>query len=451
MFFWKLKVLCSEQSGVAVEHINAQIQTALSPGGGLGSAEDYLSMLMLSCDVCRRSLLAAVRSVSESADVSVVAASCAAVRAAYEYAEWFLTNYYGEWISGFWVLYSSWASAEYHVLQTAALLVSGKIGGATAASQKPPGADQWEKAVHRFPTAHFLWKEYILWVKALSHPRNGGSGTACYAEHCRRLFKRLINVHFTDVSVDTLAQDWLSFEQEHGTVVDIAAATAKCFVILKASLKQSVVIPSVTESHCEETAVETVDALDNKKRKLSAVDLSHSESVVPQDSKRVKSETTGTVVEVRNLPFTTTEAELGSFMDAQLSGDCGTDCVVKVSLVLSKAGLSRGIAHVKLNSVRTSQTVLALLNQIEYCGRKLVVEELGENGVGARKATNPGKVKFSPAEFGSDSAPHLTTVFVSRLPRSLTNNELKEHFSACGEVLCAKVARDKKTGESKVR
>lgn len=51
---------------------------------------------------------------------------------------------------------------------------------------------------------------------------------------------------------------------------------------------------------------------------------------------------------------------------------------------------------------------------------------------------------------GSVTAPHLTTVFVSHLPLDVSTAQLKEHFGSCGEVLAAKVAVDKKTGESKV-
>jgi len=52
---------------------------------------------------------------------------------------------------------------------------------------------------------------------------------------------------------------------------------------------------------------------------------------------------------------------------------------------------------------------------------------------------------------GSVTAPHLTTVFVSHLAPEVTTAQLKEHFASCGEVLAAKVAVDKKTGESKVK
>ena len=49
-----------------------------------------------------------------------------------------------------------------------------------------------------------------------------------------------------------------------------------------------------------------------------------------------------------------------------------------------------------------------------------------------------------------NSAQHPTTVFVSKLPKDYTNDQLYTLFAQCGPIVAAKITRDKKTGESKV-
>ena len=49
-----------------------------------------------------------------------------------------------------------------------------------------------------------------------------------------------------------------------------------------------------------------------------------------------------------------------------------------------------------------------------------------------------------------NSAQHPTTVFVSKLPKDYTNDQLYTLFAQCGPIVAAKITKDKKTGESKV-
>jgi RNA recognition motif-containing protein len=83
---------------------------------------------------------------------------------------------------------------------------------------------------------------------------------------------------------------------------------------------------------------------------------------------------------------------------------------------------------------------------------KAEIKPLSVPGGGAAAAQKKEKVDplVLQQRAGSVTAPHLTTVFVSHLGPEVTTAQLQEHFLPCGEVLAAKVAVDKKTGESKV-
>ena len=46
---------------------------------------------------------------------------------------------------------------------------------------------------------------------------------------------------------------------------------------------------------------------------------------------------------------------------------------------------------------------------------------------------------------------HPTTVYVTKFPNETTDDELKYFFAACGDIVEARVVRDKKTGVCKVK
>ncbi len=288
------------------------------------------------------------------------------------------------------------------------------------------------------------------------------TGSFVYAEYCRRLFKRAINAVFEDASTEAVCKDWLAFEQSHGSPADIIAATSKCFTTLKQSLLQAHVQQQQLSVPME-TSLAAAEASGDSDRKRKRGEATEEQDVAATDSKRTKVAGTATkvaeesvdaaqvasapVAQVRNMPFTTTAEEVQQHIETLLSADCGADCVRSVTLVLSKAGTSRGIAHVTFSSAHVLHKAVLTLNQkTQIGGRLIILEELQPQEAAAHKA-----VKQSPADCGSEAAPHLSTVFVSRLPPALTSEELQQHFSSCGEVLSARVAKDKKTGESKVR
>jgi hypothetical protein len=156
---------------------------------------------------------------------------------------------------------------------------------------------------------------------------------------------------------------------------------------------------------------------------------------------------------------------------------------VSLELVLSKTGKSRGMVELHFAPDTAAQhgaylrRIVAALYKYEYNGRTLYSEmkalppveatatatatarALKDAEEGGYSQVKKDKKKARPAgadpveaqrQAGSLAAPHLTTVFVSQLSPEVTSGALQSHFSACGEVLAAKVAVDKKTKASKV-
>lgn len=208
----------------------------------------------------------------------------------------------------------------------------------------------------------------------------------------------------------------------------------------------------------------------------------HPPSVVPLSD---------TTVVVSNFPFAASLETVRPLLedkcrlsgaDLSAAGISPEQCkVVDMRLVLSKAGHSRGMVEIEFAPIVCTSTsagststntkegaalqhsVLQLavqaLNGATYNDRALRAEikplPVPVPIDGLTGPTGKGRgVKVDPLvaqqRAGSVAAPHLTTVFVSHLSKSVGNAELTAHFASCGDILAAKVAVDKKTKESKV-
>ncbi|KAJ1411110.1 hypothetical protein B484DRAFT_482676 [Ochromonadaceae sp. CCMP2298] len=158
-------------------------------------------------------------------------------------------------------------------------------------------------------------------------------------------------------------------------------------------------------------------------------------------------------LEIGNLPFAATLQSVLPMLGDKCPGMLGA------RLLLSKAGQSRGIVEVDFtpedegaegaDAFTTSPLLLAAnaLDGYEYNGRRLragpKVERPPKEGGGA------DGLFARQRQAGSGSTPHMSTVFVAPLVPLATAQDLLRHFAGCGEILAAKVAADKKTGQSK--
>jgi len=122
-------------------------------------------------------------------------------------------------------------------------------------------------------------------------------------------------------------------------------------------------------------------------------------------------------------------------------------------MILSKAGKSRGIVEIDCSVDCTSSQLLQLqecFHDYQFNDRRLVAEIIYH----PTKDDVVDKViidkAHDPSSVGSSSAPHLTTIFVKGFCATVTEDDLKQHFDPCGDIIAVKVSVDKKTGVSKV-
>ena len=174
-------------------------------------------------------------------------------------------------------------------------------------------------------------------------------------------------------------------------------------------------------------------------------------------------------VQFTNLPFTATALELythlvGLEADAKSkSGDKPTKDIIKFipeqfSLILSKAGKSRGIATLNdLPSLDAQMTIISTYDNTEYCGRSMKVSCF-EPPTTLTVAPSQGEGNAAPRVNLKVAQPvipdthHPTTIYVTKLTQSTETKELETAFSnKYGAVAACRILFDKRSGQSKVK
>lgn len=472
-----IRCLSTERrSNSSLDEINSLVETALS--SRLGNAQDYLHFLLISCDAARRALTE--RKEKGGAPLSD---QVRALQESFVYAENYLGNYYPNWTEGWWMLYSYWTKVVDKDIYEA---TSGKSKSTAAPEGEIDEGDAvWDRANERFPQSYFIWNEKINRLKLKSR-----------YEQCSKLYKRLFHSNTLDVSVgEVVARDWLQFCRQYCDIESLAAA----WILIFPSIKDQALASYLSlrdGSENEQAAVNPSNGADvtkKGKRKLSRVSFPDEASAASlnanhtegkQDSKPKKAKVAqgsdapshtdsmevelaaaaaaiaapqqGTslsqrpvnAVQVRNLPFSATEDDIRSHFESF----CGEQKVVSCRLLLSKSGTSRGVANIEFGDEVSLTTALAL-DETLFHSRSLVVEllEVASAREAALAARNKLEATAKKKVVGSAAAPHLTTVYVSKLSPEVTDADLETLFSPCGSILSAKVSLDKKTSLSKVR
>jgi RNA recognition motif-containing protein len=142
---------------------------------------------------------------------------------------------------------------------------------------------------------------------------------------------------------------------------------------------------------------------------------------------------------VKNIPFHVSSDAFTAMLKEIIPTD-----IESVEFIKSKSGAFRGIVKVILS--KADQQSLLALNEKEYEGRKLLVSELKDE-------KDPSLVKASEDATGgnaTDQKVTTTTIFINHLVPEVTDEDLKKLFESCGEIVAAKVARDKRSHISKV-
>ena len=476
-FLWGIRLLsCEKSKNSSLDTINAAVSTALS--SRFSQVDDYLNLLLVSCDAARRRLLHASAGKKKSALTldNGLDQSIQNVTEAFNYAEVYLASYYPDWTEGWWRLYRYWAKVVDEDIKAAR-------EGVSESSDFEADENVWEKATERFPNIYFFWQENINYLKSRK-----------LYSRCSKLYKKLFQAKSLDVDrLDIVVRDWLTFEQQYRDLDSLISAWLVVFDAVKSHAiqlysegiiretpvsigneKPSTIHSKVGkrkyQSDVASNEAQKVDSVIVKKSKLVPEDLeeSHLESngedykvadsmIISSTVDQAASLSTSTdsctppfSVQLRNLPFTTSEGDISD----HLQRHCGVDSIVGMKLLLSKSGTFRGIVNVQMKDERSMDTALSL-HESEFNARNLIVELLAaaqtrEAALAAKNKQEATK-KAKIAAAGSAPAPHLTTVYVSKFPMDVVDGDLLSLFSPCGKVLAAKVTVDKKTGASKVR
>jgi hypothetical protein len=370
-----------------------------------------------------------------------------------------------------------------------------------AATKQLAGCGIWETAMKAFPSSYFLVTECVNWAVSVGA-----------VEYSRKLLRRATNLTL-DTPAAEVCKDWVRFEELHGSVPDLQAAMSRCLGPVSKALLAEVqlaqqpqsantaeAVASASTAHSESAITGSSAPLSEGKRKRTSEDTtskartSASASVTtdaPESSvpKRVKFEEptvtaessvqpvqalvlSDTTVVVSNFPFAASLETLRPMLldkctniPAEALEEAGAVAspVEDMRLVLTKAGHSRGMVEVYFPAVSADdagalvarrkflQIVADTLNGYVYNNRVLKAEVQVLTPHKPAAETAKADPLAAQRKAGSLASPHLTTVFVSHFGSEVTSAQLKEHFSACGEILAAKVATDKKTGVSKVR
>jgi nucleolin len=146
----------------------------------------------------------------------------------------------------------------------------------------------------------------------------------------------------------------------------------------------------------------------------------------------------GTKLYVGNLPWTCDSAEL-----AELCLDVGTVEAVEV-IYDQETGRSRGFAFVTMASMEDAEAVIKALNGAQVGGRELRVSYPQSN---RDKSRLEGRAAFG--ERRSPRADDPNKLFVGNLSWDCDDNALHKLFSDYGDVVEAKVVKDRDTGRSR--
>jgi RNA recognition motif-containing protein len=328
----------------------------------------------------------------------------------------------------------------------------------------------WEAAITKYGTYQYIWMEYIDWVK--KSEKN--------YEYIRKLFNRAI--HTVHDEKMYMARQWILFEREYGNLKDILQSMIKWKELYNTQLSSSKVDSQITSVSSQPANNQGDTSNKRKLNKISESDetkkkrnveidvVPNSESSNPEPIPSSDSIVTSSasdnnlnpqnvleknknMILVRNLPFTTEESQIAKYF-----ADYGL--IRKISLVLSKSGKSRGMAVIEFDNTHSIDSALSIVNP-DIEGRQVIIERLTDKRIKEHSiylfdsisTSNSNKMHNNELNAVTDtkkSNQHPTTIFVSKLPLDMTSDGLKELFQVFGEILEAKIAINKQTGESKV-
>jgi RNA recognition motif-containing protein len=457
----------------------------------------YWIAMKMYCDFFQRYLTHLVTQGSHETDLSLALNN---LWNAFDYVEYYLLNYFNEWSEG-WLLYVHYRThCEDHLIENICQSVDGQLGNQTIESKSEL---VWDRVIQKFPKSYPMWKAYIQWAQLTNREvtfcrklykkafivldekgtGGGGGGVAggsgmtvpCCGFNPYSQYSILVTDENKIVNPqEELLAQWISYEEENGTVSDVAALLVKWNKHsydfnrisfgnkLQTDAKGSIVAKSkkrpLPSSNNSSALVQ--ETLPSKKVKAESqlVEVNYSQTVgsasVPAppisapatevEEKKVEEKsldhsshlteaTTNHMIFLKNLPFSITEDMLRDFFQ-----ECGD--ISKIELVLSKGGKFKGMAQIDFLSEDAVKKALRFHNT-PIQNRPMSIQRF--------RGEDPSSLG---PQSSSDSAFHPTTLFVSKIPKEATDEDLRECFSKgeTVETIASKIAIDKRSGASKV-
>lgn len=202
----------SQNQSVNDNNVIKAIDTALF--SAFETIEEYMSILLYSCDFRRRRLAKLKLNPNNVNDINEGILS---LRNCFENAKKYMIAYFPGYEEAYLKL------IKYHI-QCEETLIRDIIG-------TPPKAEYsglyinekdiisiWENVISIFPKSCYSWLEYILWCKGKND------------EHCRGLFSKA-TANVVD-HTEIICREWIKFEQQYGNFNDLVVATLKTKLIL---------------------------------------------------------------------------------------------------------------------------------------------------------------------------------------------------------------------------
>ncbi|KAK4229630.1 hypothetical protein QBC38DRAFT_471807, partial [Podospora fimiseda] len=178
--------------------------------------------------------------------------------------------------------------------------------------------------------------------------------------------------------------------------------------------------------------------------------------------KKEKKERSPYGVWIGNLRFTVTKAELRQWLVENSGGSITDELITRVNLPTKKPDAApgpkkptenRGFAYVDFATFEANVAAIAL-SETEWNGRKLLIKDAKSFDGRPKKEEEPAPVDNTGNGTGTSagrntSASTSTKIFVGNLSFSVTEDDLREHFSKCGPIRWIKVATFEDTGKCK--
>ena len=506
------KIVALNIFGTVEEKFQNAIETALTCS--FNSAEDYLAILLHSCDIQRRKLQKALQSIPKEAPVdgtktsqSRLVHSVSATRNAFHQAESFLNSYYPEWCSGWLQIYKYEASIEDEIIADVAEMFENGIFSSSSNSDSPDvesiepskSGEVWERAVVRFSKFNFVWGEYIQWGRA-----------AFDYDLCRNLYRRALKA--VKDHVEETCRSYLLFEQQVGSLDDLCVARGRTKTLLKYS---KIRLRKAAEFAKDEAIAKALKKTNKTLLSASKNQASTAESVQKPDLSSSRDESASTVqvnisgekrvleqqgvleqralkdvnLDIADNSVSETDHENEQVLRKRMKVESDVDKTHDSSPMqnqnqnLKKSGDTDESTTICVKNLSFNSTIEDVLSCFKSCGEvenavmvlskagksrgQAIIEYLERHSATAALLLNgsligervievemAAKYAFEEITAGSStkgpSTHHPTTVFVSKFPTTLTNADLKELFVQCGSVLEARIMVDKRTGISKV-